>query len=235
MAKLKDRTKQVPNGLKFLQPETGWQPIPWSSFDSICDQLVAHRKGNMWLALKNNWNLTRPAVDREVDAYNSALCEVHGYHDFIVAGESPIPKTSRLSQMVPEENVAAGIKPKTAGGTIRLFIDWLGNGMKPVDKQLAEQRALTCSRCPENQLGDFWTRMKGLAAEEIRTMIGMKNDLQLSTTLDDKLHSCNACECWNPLKVWCPLQHVLDNTDEKTMKAFHPDCWILREKKQLKK
>jgi hypothetical protein len=43
---LKSRDRQIPNGLKFLQPETNWQPARFASFNVIVNSLINHRKSN---------------------------------------------------------------------------------------------------------------------------------------------------------------------------------------------
>lgn len=229
--RLKDRTRQIPNGFRFLQPETNWEPMAWSSFDSICRQLTTHRQGNPWLAKKYNWSLTQEGIANEVDFYNAKVCQAQGWNDFILEDNGPAPNFQTASLSPPNEavNVAGGSKIKKAVSGLKLLTDWLGSGLKPVNKGLAENRAKVCRGCPMNQLGDFWQRMEGAAAAELRTLIEVKSDLDLHLTNEDKLHSCMGCDCWMPLKVWVPLNHILENTDSPMRDRLHKDCWIIKE------
>ncbi len=232
MTRLKDRTRQIPNGFRFLQPETGFEPQKWSSFDSMVQQILTHREGNSWLAQKNNWAMTRNAIADELDLYNAKLCQAQGWNGFIVEDNSaepsfPTPSFPRQSEDAPL--VAEVSKVTKAVGGVRLLTDWLGAGMKPVEQALAEKRAKVCVKCPKNQLGDFWQRIEAKIGQHLGTLIEIKNDLSLKLSTEDKLKSCMACDCWMPLKVWVPLEHILDTTEPDAMAALHPKCWILKE------
>lgn len=237
MAQLLDRNRQIPGGLTFLQPESTWRPVPWSSFESICQQLQQHRRGNPWLAKKNKWAIDYQGIAVEVDAYNTKLCEAHGWHEFIVSVEGRPPNWPPPHP--PEGGLVAGAKRTVAG--VKLVRDWLGSGLKPVERRLATQRAAICTECPLNLAGTFWQKLDELAARQVRTLMSIKADLECKTDYDERLQSCQACDCWNPLKVWTPIGHILKNTsaevrdrivngmmiDGKLVKA--KDCWILRE------
>jgi hypothetical protein len=235
MLRLKDRTKPIPNGLRFLQPETNWEPIPWSSLTSIAQQLLTHREGNMWLAKKHNWVLSLDAIIDEVDFYNAKICQSQGWYGFIIedaAPESfPTPSLPLPREDAPLVEAAGGSKISRAVGGINLLTDWLGAGMKPVDASLALKRSKVCLKCPMNQLGDFWQRIEAKIAETIRTVLEIKSDLDLKLPDEDKLHSCTACDCWVPLKSFVPISHIKETTDEETLAKLHPKCWILKESK----
>lgn len=80
---LKNRQTQIPNGLSFYQPQTGWTPRPHSSFQGIVEALMAHRQGNAYLAQKHGWAMDRKAVEDEVDQWNAAVCAANGWSDYI--------------------------------------------------------------------------------------------------------------------------------------------------------
>jgi hypothetical protein len=235
MLRLKDRTRQIPNGFRWLQPETGFEPQRWSSFDSICQQIKTHREGNMWLAQKHKWTLALGAIADELDFYNSKLCQTQGWNAFIIedaAPESfPTPSLPRLHEDAPLVAVESGSKISRAVGGINILTDWLGAGMKPVDASLALKRSKVCLKCPMNQLGDFWQRVEAHIAKTIRTVLEIKSDLDLKLPDEDKLHSCTACDCWTPLKVQVPIEHIKEQTDSETLAKLHPKCWILKESK----
>jgi hypothetical protein len=235
MLRLKDRTRQIPNGFRFLQPETGFEPQKWSSFDSIVQQTLTHRQGNTWLAQKHKWAMTREAIASEVDFYNAKLCQTQGWNAFIIedaAPESfPTPSLPLPREDAPLAGEAGGSKVSRAIGGINLLTDWLGAGIKPVDASLALKRSKVCLKCPMNQLGDFWQRIEAKIAETIRTVLEIKSDLDLKLPDEDRLHSCTACDCWTPLKVQVPIEHIKEQTDAETLAKLHPKCWILKESK----
>jgi hypothetical protein len=234
--RLKDRTRQIPNGFRWLQPETGFEPIPWSSFDSICRQLLTHRQGNPWLAQKHKWPMALNAIATQVDAYNAKLCEAHGWHAFIVKDNDAQPDFPTPSLPRPNEDaLPAAVAPTLVGkvhravGGAHLLYDWLGSGMQPVAKELALARSVVCLKCPLNRLGDFWQRLEGTIAENIRSLVAIKNDMILTLPDEKKLYSCKACDCWLPLKAWVPIEFIKDSTDAETMQKFHKSCWIPKE------
>jgi hypothetical protein len=63
-------------------------------------------------------------------------------------------------------------------------------------------------------------------ARNVRTLIEVAKDLKLRTSLDEKLESCMACDCWLKLKVWPPLKHIIENTSPEVMADLDPGCWI---------
>lgn len=224
---LKDRNRQIPGGLTFIQPETSWQPIPWSSFSSICQQLQQHRRGNPWLAKKHNWPLDLPGIEREVEAYVVKICEAHGWHDFISSGSGASPPNWSPPQQPQEGGLVVGAKRTVAG--VKLVRDWLGSGLNPVERGLATKRAAICVQCPLNQEGNFWQKLDALAAQQVKTLMSIKSDMDLKTDYDERLKSCQACDCWNPLKVWTPLNHILKHTTEEVKSRLDPKCWITNE------
>lgn len=220
--RLKDRNRQIPQGLKFLQPETKWQPYPYSSFKTIVDGLLQHRRANPFLAKKHNWSMDWNVVAEEVDSYNSKLCETHGWMDFIVErGGGPAgPKSTARPQpgmLQSLRNVAAGPK---------LLSEWLGNGGVPVDNNLAESRAKVCTNCPQNQKGDWTSFFTVPTAAFIRAQLSMRQDMALATSSDERLGVCVACGCPLKLKVHVPASHIKKYTSEAVRKALDPQCWI---------
>ena len=85
--RLKDRSKQIPGGFRFYQPETKFFPTPWSSFESCVSQIIAHRQGNAWLVDRNGWSIDPAQVSAELDAFNTKLCAEMNWTDYITAGD----------------------------------------------------------------------------------------------------------------------------------------------------
>lgn len=116
---------------------------------------------------------------------------------------------------------------KTAAG-VRLVVDWLGSGLRPVPKVEAEERASICADCPQNQTGDLWQRLDAKAADGLKRLIAIKSEMSLSTPYDAALKTCLACDCDLKLKVHTPMKHILENTSPEVMEKLVPQCWILK-------
>lgn len=234
MPRLKNRNSQIPNGLSFLEPATGWRPQPWSSFDSIVSQVTAHRRGNAHVTLRHHLSTDQRTIEAEVDNWNAKVCLKMGWLDYIQPEASSFPKTMPPSRL-PASLSVAGAHVKKAVAGVKIYTDWLGEGLKAVDRTLSEKRAAICAGCKENDPNPNWIqRLEAAAASHFNTLVEIKNDLELKTSHDDKLRSCQICDCPLKTKVHVPLPHILSQTSEKTMKALRavsPACWITTEAK----
>lgn len=108
-----------------------------------------------------------------------------------------------------------------------ILIEWLGKGAVPVSFELANQRADTCSGCPNNKPGT--KRIEDSVAEAIRRQDIIRNSASLRTNRDAQLFNCEACGCYLKLKVWVPLSVIPDEPGK-----FPSTCWIPREREALK-
>lgn len=227
MPRLKDRSRQIPNSLRFREPSTNWSPPLWSSFDTIVDLLLQHRRANPYLAKKNNWALDRRAIADEVDAYNAALCKAHGWVNFIDETEISPPKP--LSPRSP--SLSQGVGAVVAGA--KIIVEMFGSEGPIRDKKLANDRALTCAVCPLNGRGN-WTRFFTVPAQAmVRKLLGMVKDLGLQTDLDEELGICEPCGCPLKGKVWARTEHILKHIPAADKAALHPGCWITKEEQEL--
>lgn len=197
--------------------------MPWSSFDTIVDGLLFHRRGNAYLAKKNNWSLDRNEIANEVDAYNAAICIAHGWTSFVTTGDDP-PKPMRPRSLSQGAGVAvAGAKNLT---------EWLGQGGTPVPKAESERRAHICAgdndktKCPKNQKGD-WTRFFTVpASASIKKLLSIKNDMALTTPHDESLGVCSSCGCPLTLKVHEPMTNIVNHMTPEVEMDLDPRCWI---------
>lgn len=228
---LKDRNKQIPNGFSFLVPETNWDSrkvLPkFPSLTVLTNALIQHRLGNVHLVKKHGWATDYKTVADEVADYNAQICVAHGWTDFIVS-DAPIerPPPSPDGPQGLGAHFAANIK--RTGSGMMLMKDWLGAGLKPVEKELAEKRASICVVCPLNQPSNLMQRMDAVVARKIKTLMEIKNDLDLKTSFDSQLKTCSACDCLNELKIWTPLDLILKNTSADVMGKLDAKCWVLR-------
>jgi hypothetical protein len=225
VATLKDRRNQIPNGFQYRQPEINYVAPQWQSFDAIVKAVQAARTGNPFLARKHRWATDYAGVAHDVDVYNAKICQAHGWNDWITEASPDPPKW--LPQPLEWPGAAGSVKRTTAG--VKLVMDWLGQGLKPVAAELAEKRAAVCAVCPLNSDPNWIQRLDAIAAQGIRHLVEVKNDLKLKTSYDEKLHTCQACDCYLKLKPWTPLDVVLSNLGAETKAKLDPNCWILSE------
>lgn len=225
MVRLKDRQRQIPNGFRFRQPETGWESTRFASFDTIVNGLIQHRLANPYHAAKSKWATTYDAVAAEVDYYNARVCVHFGWQDYITTddGGPPPPKwvpPSTPSRVNPVKAVAAGAET---------LLSWLGDGGVPVSQEQADQRAAICIACALNvpkTLADFFTVS---AQAFIHTQLEKKNDMKLSAKDEDKLGICSACACPMKLKVWTPISHIKAKLPKEVIPNLDPSCWVTKE------
>jgi hypothetical protein len=233
MARLNNRMRQIPFGLKFYQPETRFNTRQ-GSFNNIVDQVVAMRKANPALVAKHHWATDWNEVAEEVDAFNAAICERMGWLDFITqpqAGVAPSPKFKALSpQSEKQLSVAAG-KIKKVWQGVKTLSEWIDSSEPGVPQELAEARARVCVACPLNGQGGIETWFTKPAAEAIKFQLSRMADRKLSTMVDAQLNVCVACLCPLKLKVHTPLEFISQHMDDATRASLDTKCWILSEEK----
>lgn len=220
MVRLKDRNRQIPNGLTFYQPETGWRPGNYSSFDAIVRGCIGMRGANTFLAQRNGWSLDYDTVANEVDLYNATLCQQNGWWDYIIGDGSPPPSSPHSSWLSGVKNAAVGAKT---------LVEWIKNGAEAVSKELSNQRALTCVTCPQNKAGDYTRFFTEPVAEAIRAEVSKRKMMELSTDQDDHINVCDACGCPLKLKVHMPVDQIRKKMPQNTKDLLDKRCWILNE------
>lgn len=244
MARLKNRNNGVPGGFRFRQPQINpkWE-LPISArqdFRMAVDTVYRLRASNEAASNQYGLSLDKNVIADEVDAYTAEGLARQGtkFAHFLAPAPAPaffdIPKTWPSQQRIQNVAAAVGGVKRTAAG-IKLVMDWLGSGLKPVDKALAESRATNCAMrkngkpCPKNGDPNWLQRVDAMIANQIKSLVEVKNDLKLATSRDAQLQTCTSCDCFLKLKVWTPLNHILDNTTEEVKKKLDPDCWVLHE------
>jgi hypothetical protein len=224
--RLKSRVKQIPNGLKFVQPEVGWDSVKvlgkFPSWEVLVNAVVALRMANQAQAQKHGWSVDVNAVAQEVDAYNTRLCLEAGWSNFVQGpgGRSP-PKSFPPGSLMRSSSHAA------AGG--KVLLEWLNSGAEAVSTPLADKRASVCTDCPMNQRGDLLSFFTRPVSEAIRAALNLRSSWNLRTDNDANLGVCQACNCPLKLMVHVPLELKLKSMNQETLDALHPSCWILSE------
>lgn len=239
MLQLKDRNKQIPNGLRFYIPELKWNaPGPYASFTRICDAVEQVIRANPHLAQQHQWPQDRVGVENWVDNYNAQLVSQMGWDSppgtYLLADNSP--SSPKWSPSLQSENLqglrAAAEKVKELVRGAKTLSEWDDSGEPPVDRNLSNQRASVCSSCKLNEAGD-WTKWFTVpAAELITRRIATVQGKGISTLHDERLHFCSACSCPLKLKVHVPLpwiKRAITNEQKQRMSAGNPNCWVVRE------
>ncbi len=101
-----------------------------------------------------------------------------------------------------------------------------------VSPEIAEQRALICSRCPLN------VRVPGCAS-----CSGMANAVadakgKQSTKYDYLLQACSICLCSNEAQIWLPIKYLRKGVTNVMMAQFEDfaknnECWKASELKEF--
>lgn len=230
--RIRNRQLQIPNGYTYIQPETHWKPTRYCSFQSLVDQVCAHRRGNPALAAK--YSTLPETVATEMDEYNASICARNGWLNYIdIDGGPPVPKSQALLAEEEKQVTAAAGRVKKIWSGVRTLDDWLDSGEPAVNQTLAESRAATCAVCPLNGQGDFTKWFTKPAAEAIKRQLSKVSERHLKTAVDEQLVVCEACLCPLKLKVHTPFRfiqaHLSPEVQEELKKG--KDCWILKELK----
>ena len=209
---LRNRQRQIPNGIRFYIPQTKWV-APGGSFSTIVDAVIAHRKLNPWL----KQSIDRTTVENEVDQFNANLCAQMGWHDYITGGDPspPLPPAPSIGQRLAA--VGAGAK---------VVVEWIASKEEAVPAEKANARAAVCAKCPMNEKGDLLSIFTVPATEAIRLALSQRSGWNLSTPDDYRLGVCNACDCPMRLKVHMPIDRIRSKLKPEQKARLHASCWI---------
>lgn len=221
-------------GYLFFQPQTNWWSSPGFGFWQTVDDIIAHRLKNPRFA--SQWTTNRNEVADELDLFT---CLRLNYDpQWCTGGAADVKKkTGRQAPNSPQNlprqlaaNAAAAVtRAENAAAGVGVVLDWLGDSLEPVALDLAEKRAAVCAGCPQNGRPDFFQKLLGMAASGVKQLIELKNDLELKTSVDDKLKYCGACDCVITLKVHAPMAHIKAHTRDEVKAKLDPRCWMLKE------
>lgn len=233
---LKSRRQFPPQYFIFYEARTGWQSPAGLDFDTTVQKIIEHRKANpRW---ENEWSTDAEVVSDELDTYTCK--RINNDPNYCTDSPSPPFRQGSLShrrimpQNVRQADVRVAGKGKIAAG-IGVLADWLGAGLKPVAKDLAESRAAICATCPKNEKATLLESIFAVPAMEIiRKQIGIRNDMKLETAHDRELGLCGVCHCVTRLKVFCPTEHIKLNTGAGLLNEFPDFCWVKKEIENIK-
>jgi hypothetical protein len=221
--RLKSRDKFVPGEFQMIHPEAG-QKAPWKgSFSEIVRKELDFRSKNPTLVQKHGWSLEYRDVEDAVDLYNAQRMVAGGYFNFVdLDGGSPIEKKTTKGLFRSVAGAVGNVKVALA-----IYRDLLGPDGKVVAKDESERRATICTKCPQNDTaGGLKKYFLKEAAREIMLVAGMLKDLNVTTSLDDKLGVCEACECPMIAKVHTTNEVLKKHMPQEQIAKLDPNCWI---------
>lgn len=221
--RLKSRDKFVPGEFQMLHPEAG-QKAPWKgSFSEIVHKELEFRSKNPVLVQKHGWSLDPDDVANDVDRYNAQRMVAAGYLNFVdLEGATPNQKKTGQGMFGSVANAAGNIKTAVA-----IYRDLFGPDGKVVAKQEAERRAAICVDCPKHDTaGGLKKYFVEKAARELMYVFGMLKDMDVTTSLDDKLGICEICECPMRAKIWVENHVLKKHLKPEQIAKLPPNCWI---------
>ena len=227
MIALADRRKPGPNGFLFHERRTNWKsweadPVTQWDFNLLVTKYQEHAKSNPKFGLETD----RARIEQMLDFANAMrYLSIPGADIYVSRTGASAPKFNPPHQ--PQGPVVAGVNNIIAGAkTLR---EWWGSGGKPVENQFAEQRASVCVSCPHNAKGGLLSFFTEPLARAIQKNLEEAHKLNLRTSQDDKLNVCNVCDCPLHLKIFSPIEHILNHMPERVRKGLPDHCWIVKE------
>lgn len=232
--RLKSREKQIPGGFVYYVPQIpAWRPQPWSSLDSLANQVLTLRQANPFLTQKHGWSLDKNAIVSEIDSFNAAWAAQQGWDSYIIGGGGSAPPNPRQPPSAKDlaQLSAVATKARQIWIGVKTINEWLDAGSPAVAQELAESRAATCVACPQNGKGDFTSWFTTPAAEAIKRQVEKLHDRKLATEQGDKLGVCEICLCPMKVKVFLPIEFIKTHTNDETMDNLRAvsGCWIPKE------
>ena len=221
--KLKSRDKWIPGAFQMIHPEAG-QKKPWTGgFNEIVRLEMDFRSRNPAIVEKNGWSLDPDDIANDVDAYNAQRMVAAGYFNFVdLEGVTPSQKKTSTGLFKNAANAVANVKTAVA-----IYRDLFGPDGKVVAKEEAERRAAICILCPKNDTaGGLKKYFVKEAARELMGVFGMLKDMDVTTSHDDKLGVCEACECPMVAKVHVSNEILKKHIKPDQVDKLHQDCWI---------
>lgn len=230
-------------GWRYVETATGWvAPSPMSDgFRETVKRILAHRTANAGYQLSTDPSAIE--ADLMDQTAKRILNETPSLaEEWVVPVDEEAKKKSQFQSFSPVERPSPVAPPVHQSLVDRLLArvrgiargaatlaDWLGDGCVPVSPFLAETRASICAGCPLNVKADAVGEFTGAVAEAIRDQTIAKNAVGLSTALEDKLDTCDACGCHLRLKVWVPIRTIRAHMPDEDKERLHGSCWIRHE------
>lgn len=223
----------TPIPLTFTQPQIPqWKPTP-GSFRTVVNSIIMVRRANPGITKQFNLSLDPDVVADELDSQHAAKLAAAGFNSYLKEGAAsiPFPKAWTPQRLAQNAKSAVEAVGKVMVG-VGVYVDWLGSGGIPVEKNHAESRAKVCAGCEHNKLkGSLTDYFTEPAAAAMSKILSIKNDMKLETQYDESLHVCDLCFCPLKSKVWTPIGHIKAKLKDSTLNSLPDFCWIKQESK----
>lgn len=106
---------------------------------------------------------------------------------------------------------------------VSILAEWLGEGGVTCPQKEAQERTDICRVCPLNDPNHKPTET---IATAIKRQVEFKNSMGLRTNGIKSLHTCSACLCYLPLKIFVPKATLLSQETTQSLAAYHEKCWM---------
>ncbi len=206
----------------MLHPETG-QAKPFSgSFTEAVNWEFNFRRKNPEITKKNGWSLDLDAISNDVDSYNAQRMVAGGYFGFVDLEGSPPTYVGGMSR----SGFAGAVAGHVSG--LAVYRELFQGKSVPVERDEAERRAAICAVCPVNNTNlTFKQRFVAHVAQGLTELLGIMHDLDLKTSRDKELGTCDACDCPMFAKVHVAMPTILAHMKPAQHADLHSSCWIL--------
>jgi hypothetical protein len=98
MPRLKDRNRQIPGGFFMELGSLGWKSAPFTSFDTIVNQVTAIITANRSIAESRGWPTRRDKIEEWVDETNARRCQQNGWSEYFNPDGPIAPQPDRSEQ-----------------------------------------------------------------------------------------------------------------------------------------
>lgn len=219
------RTTFPAGGWQYYQSQTSWHaPNPkGNTFDQQVNHIIKMRRDNPAILIQHRLSVDPAIVGNELESYNRMRLGIPAH----IQPPMPPPESAPLLS-APVKSAISAVKKIAAGAA--LLMEWEESGLPPVPIEKAEARATVCAICPQNQKGKALTDIFTVpAANRIKERLKRLHDLNLSTTKDPELSTCQACLCPLQLKIHTPIALIHKRLKPEQRAELDPGCWILSE------
>lgn len=105
---------------------------------------------------------------------------------------------------------------------VSIVTGWLGEGAIPVSKEISQERASICLKCPHNVQGNFFTET---VAAAIKNVVKIKNGLGIRCDGEKALGACEICTCSLKVKVHVDSALIKKHMMPEELEKFPAWCW----------
>lgn len=212
------------------------------SFSSLCRAVQSAKKANPAHAQKHRWSLDMSAIENEVEQFQVKVCLAAGWTQYLTEGGGGAPPFSLAQSLANQKQLGVAVeKIKKLWAGIKTISEWLDSNAPAVDSKLSEARAQHCLKCPFNNTDSLTEWFAAPAIGAITRQLEKISERKLSTSVDDKLGICaqkntegsGGCLCSLRLSVHVPIEIKLNHMAADVKAKLHPNCWVLREEKEL--